>query len=117
MRPRTAFQKDERDFATFLAKSHDTKPKPFSSGVVALKAVRAVQQSPLAQIGAQSGVHEDARSWMREAQNPENADAAFWTNRAPRKSARMWDDPSVPDEAFAADQPIVDYRQVAARKH
>lgn len=58
-----------------------------------------------------AGMTEEAKDWLRQSENSENADNAFWTKKAPSKYDRMWNDKSISNESFAADETIHDSRQ------
>jgi hypothetical protein len=51
------------------------------------------------------GMTEEAKAWLREVHRKQDAEKDFW-GKAP-ESRRMWNDPEVPDGAFAADYNIV----------
>lgn len=112
-------KKKELDFIHFLSKtSHqNTKTKPDSVKSI-FSGHRLIASSPLASIGAVDsfGMTTDAQKWLRENELHTNADRAFMSSKAPNKTSRLWNDTSINDSDFAADEEIVDNRQLSADK-
>lgn len=113
-------KKKELDFIQFLSKtSHQstTKTKPDSIKSI-FSGHRLIASSPLASIGAVDsfGMTTDAQKWLRENESHSDADKAFMSSKAPNKTSRQWNDTSINDSDFAADEEIVDNRQFSADK-
>jgi hypothetical protein len=115
-KPIQDLKKREADHAAFLQRGASaSKPKPDSNGIVLLTGTRAVASSPASSIGIVDGqgITEEARAWLRESTSAhDQADETFFTRKT-RNSERLWNDPAVPDSAFAADAEVSDHRQTA----
>lgn len=83
-------------------------PEPDKKIQVMIKGVRRVQSSSVAALGNTDsyGMGLEAKEWLKKTDDIEHAEDVFWTKSAPSKSARMWNDPSISDSLFAADEEI-----------
>lgn len=117
-KPLRNLKKQEEEHNAFLLRATSTgKPKPDSSGMVLLKATRAVPSSPASSVGIVDGqgMTEEARAWLRESKSTDQADESFFSKKT-KNSDKLWNDPLIPDSAFAADAEIIDHRQNAAAR-
>jgi hypothetical protein len=89
-------------------------PTPEKKHISIITGTRSVAASSLAMSGASDprGFQENVREWIRTSEDSANADASFFAKRASSKNTRLWNDPSVPDSDFAADEEVMDARQL-----
>jgi hypothetical protein len=94
------------------------EPKPDSHKTIQLRGQRMVPSSPLVLNGVVDGnaMNTEAKNWLNQVQGHEKSDEAFWSKKAPTKSKKLWNDDSIPDDLFAADDEIVDPRQELKQK-
>ena len=94
------------------------EPKPDSSSIIHLRGQRVVPSSPLVQNGVMDGtsMNSEAKDWLTQTESHEKSDDAFWSKKAPSKVKKLWNDDSISDELFAADEEVVDPRQVLTVK-
>ena len=104
-----SLKKKQENHEKFLASQKNLiSPQPDKKNIVVLKGVRRVASSATAALGNVDayGLGLEEKEWIRANSTSENAEDAFWTKKAPSKKNRMWNDPSIPDYLFAADQEI-----------
>ena len=113
-------KRKEEEFSQFIARTNheEKKPTPDTNNQVIFNGIRPTATSHLASIGVvdNRAYHEDARKWLRENELHIDADKAFSGIKAPSHTPKQWNDSSIPDSDFAADEEIIDTRQVSAQR-
>ena len=107
------------EFSNFLSQTtHSISKISKDTNKTTFKGQRFIASSPLSSIGVVDsfGMTEEAKNWLRENEFHSSADKAFMSHKAPNKSKRQWNDSSILDNDFAADEEIVDNRQLSANK-
>ena len=103
----TPYKKDENKEAKYekFVEIKCGAPKP-QNNAETIQKTTFVPISSVAVTGAEDprGMTEEARQWFREVHRKEDAEQDFW-GKAP-VTKKMWNDPDVPDSAFAADHNI-----------
>lgn len=110
---RLILKKKEEDHKNILLSSNRGMPTQDVRNLSIIKGVRSIPQSSVAAVGNTdpAGYSENVRSWIRETQSTDKADSGFFTKTVTPKNVKMWNDPSIPDSAFAPNQKVVDVRQ------
>jgi hypothetical protein len=103
----------QRQQQIILLRASAALPKNDIKGYAQSAPIAPPASSPFASVGAQDprAYTQEAAEWIRQAENPADADAEFWSKKAPSRQSRMWNDLSVPDSAFAYDAKIPNARQ------
>lgn len=98
----------QRQQEIILLRASAVLPKNDSKVPVKIAPVAPPASSPYTVVGAQDprGFSQEAADWMRQVEDPTQADSEFWSKKAPTRQARLFNDLSVPDSAFAYDAEI-----------
>lgn len=95
----------EEKYEKFLeVKFREEKPAPEKTTQVIKSSNMALSSMAVGGVADPRGYTEEARQWAREVHRKDEAEKDFW-GKAP-SSQKMWNDPEVPDSAFAADYNI-----------
>jgi len=103
----------QRQQQIILLRASATLPKTDTGSYAQSAPIAPPASSPFASVGAQDprAYTPEAAEWLRQAENPAEADNEFWSKKAPSRQSRMWNDAAVPDSAFAFDAKIPNARQ------
>lgn len=103
----------QRQQQIILLRASASLPQNDTRAHIASAPIAPAASSHLASIGAQDprAYTQEAAEWLRQAENPADADQEFWSKKAPSKQSRLWNDLAVPDSAFAFDAKIPNARQ------
>ena len=102
--PYSRLDREEKYDKFVEVKFKEEKPVPASSAQVIKSSNIALSSLAVGGAADPRGFTEEARKWAREVHRKDEAEKDFW-GKAP-VSEKLWNDPEVPDSAFAADYNI-----------